>query len=334
MSDTEDSRSGKRVLFDPWDRRGEIPLNGFLERNQFPPLFSAVMALILAFIFFQVVISPLAVLLMLAAKGIPLRDMVRALGEVIEQEPGVFLGANTIGQVFGLAAPAIVFARLHSARNNAFLRLRKSDPALLGIAVCGLIALIPVVQWLGFVNESIPLPESLRAFEQSQLELIERLLTHDASVFLTLAALAITPAICEELIFRGYVQRQAERRFGAVGGILFSGIIFGLYHLRLSQVIPLCVLGIYLGYVVWRTGSLWPAIIVHFLNNALAVVLSKYISANPEIGAVDLENISVPWYLVAAGMVFFGITVYFMEQRAQIRLLGNKNSGTGNIEAL
>src|SRR5690606_8291101 len=124
----------------------------------------------------------------------------------------------------------------------------------------------------------------------------------------------------EELMFRGYVQRQAERGLGIAGGILFSGIIFGLYHLRLSQAIPLCILGIYLAWLVWRTGSLWPAIAVHFANNAIAIAIGAYISQRPEPEARALEQWEVPWHYLVLGILVFGAAVAAM-QRVAARVL-------------
>lgn len=127
-------------------------------------------------------------------------------------------------------------------------------------------------------------------------------------------------------MFRGYVQRQAERGLGIVGGVLFSGIVFGLYHLRLSQAIPLCVLGIYLAWLVWRTGSLWPAIIVHFANNAFAVAIGAYIARDPDLEMADLEQFEVPWYFLVLGLVLFGAVVVGIQRLAR-RLLEERTVG-------
>jgi uncharacterized protein len=242
------------------------------------------------------------------------------LTNALEEHGRVILTANTIGQVLGLALPALVLARMHTTRGWAFLRVRATDLPMMLLALLGLAALLPVVQWLGGVNETLPLPETIRRFEQSQLDLIERVLMQDTHLLFNLLALALTPAICEELLFRGYVQRQSERGFGVLGGILFSGIAFGLYHLRLTQLLPLAVLGIYIAYVAWRTGSLWPAIMVHFANNAFAVMLGAYIARHPELGVDRIDNMRVPWYLVASGVTFFILVAFAMERWARVRL--------------
>lgn len=303
-------------LPDDWARSRSIPLNGWMERNGFTPIMTAFFGLVAAFILFQVVLSPIALVLILLIEGVSPDEMLGDVAGLIEEHAASLLTANTIGQILGLAVPAYVLARLHSSRPASFLRIRRTDAGMLILAFVGLVAVTPAIQWLGAVNEQLPLPEFIRSFEQSQMELIERVLSVDTGFVFNLVVLAMTPAICEELLFRGYVQRQAERGLGVTGGILFSGIVFGLYHLRLTQALPLCALGIYLAWLVWRTGSLWPAVIVHFANNAIAVALGAYISRDSELDITDLEQMSVPWYFVLLGLVLFGVALLGIHRTA------------------
>jgi len=285
--------------------RPPVPLDRVLERQKFAPLFTAIAVLFFAFLLFQVVISPIVIIVGLLAQGLAPDEMMEALGTLMEERINLVLVANTIGQIFGLALPTLLIARLHSSRWADFLHLRPTSAYAFGLAFVGLVALTPVVQFLGSVNQHLPLPDFLQELEQAQIDLIDRVLLQGGAVWLTLLMLAVTPAICEELLFRGYVQRQAERSLGIVGGILFSGIIFGLYHLRLTQVLPLATLGLYLAFLTWSTGSLYPAMLVHFANNAFAIILSSYVSSSPEYDPADLEQFEVPWYYIVVGIAVF-----------------------------
>jgi uncharacterized protein len=297
-----------------------IPLDGPAERGQFPPMMMAFAALIGAFVLFQLVFSPIAMVVLFLLQGLDPREMLRVFSDTLEEQAHVILSANTIGQVLGLAIPAFLFARLSSSRVNEFIRLRRSDVALSGLAVAGLIALIPVIQLLGSINERLPLPNFLEGLEQSQIEMIETILRIDTGLFFNLVVLAVTPAFCEEFLFRGYIQRQAERSWGIAAGILFSGIVFGLYHLRLTQALPLSVLGIYLAYLVWRTGSLWPAIIVHFANNAIAVIVADIVRRRDDIDYDVVNNIDIPWLAIVLGAILFAGIVAFMHRYASERV--------------
>ena len=200
------------------------------------------------------------------------------------------------------------------------MRLRKPDATALVLSLFGLIALIPVVQWAGSINELLPLPEWLKEMEQAQMELLESVLQGEIGVIFSLMMVAVTPALCEEVFFRGYLQRHLERGFGVVWGIVATGFVFGLFHLRLTQLLPLSLLGIYLAYLTWRTGSLWIPIVIHFANNAIAVATAEFVKNRPDINITDLEQINVPWYIVFLGLIVFGGIVYILHERTQNHL--------------
>lgn len=276
--------------------------------------------LLVGFIAFQLVVSPAATLILLAVKGVDFNALgdAGAITQLLETNVQELIIGNSVGQILGLGAVAFLLARLHTTAMGAYLRLRAPNWMLVGIALVGLAALMPIVQWLGAINQSLPLPDWAQAMEQSQMELIEQVLGGGLGVPFNLLMLAVVPGICEELLFRGYVQRQFERGTGIVGGILLSGIIFGLYHLRLSQALPLSALGIYLAYLAWRTGSLWPAVIVHFANNAFAIFVADYATERPELDAQALETMQVPWYILIPSVVAFAATMYVLHRLARL----------------
>lgn len=308
------------ALVDAWPNARPFRLDGWFERNGFTPLLTALFVFILAFVLFQVVIAPIVIGIGLAI------DMVRSgqetapdLAELLEsltERGGLLMTANTVGQVLGFGALAVLVARLHTRRVGEYLRIRTPDWPGFGLAALGWAVLYPAVVWTGQLNERIPQPEWLDALEQSQVDLLEGiLLGGDLSTPFLFVVLALTPAICEELLFRGYLQRQVERRLGVVASILMVGVLFGLYHLRLSQLVPLSLLGIYLGYVVWATGSLWSGFLVHLLNNGLAVLIAGWARESPEVDLEALEAMSMPWYLGVLGLALAAGVAYLLYLR-------------------
>ena len=92
-----------------------------------------------------------------------------------------------------------------------------------------------------------------------------------AGIVLYVIAVVLAPAFIEEMIFRGAVM-QSLRRFGDIFAIVFSALIFGIFHLNLIQMPYAFIMGLCMGYFVMRTGSLWVSIIVHLINNGATVV--------------------------------------------------------------
>ncbi|MEO0560032.1 MAG: CPBP family intramembrane glutamic endopeptidase [Bacteroidota bacterium] len=294
------------VLVDAWPRSTPFPLNGWLERNGFAPIWTALIVFVLAFIVFQVVgaiamaVGIIPGLLESGQTEVDPNDVMALMTE----NKGAILVGNTVGQFLGFALLALIIARLHTRRSGAFLRLRMPDWPAFVLAAVGWIALVPALQWLGRLNQMLPQPQWLEEMEAMQMDLIEGVLTGgDLSTAFLFFALAITPSLCEELLFRGYLQRQVERKWGAVTSIVLVGFLFGLYHLRLTQLVPLSLLGIWMGYVVWASGSLWTGMLVHVLNNGFAVLVSTYVRDQPDLEMSAVEEMVVPWYLGIAGLL-------------------------------
>ncbi|TDI73394.1 MAG: CPBP family intramembrane metalloprotease [Bacteroidetes bacterium] len=319
------------ALNDPWYSGRLIPLDGVLERNGFSPLITIFGGLIIGLVLFQGISTVLTFVYILGIKGVPFSDFQADLEGVLVEYAGPLIIFNSVGQVLGLLIPGLLFARMHSSKPFQFLRLRKTDIRYVLLSLLGLIAVFPIVQWIGGAVDSLPWPESVRAFEKAQTDMIQNILDQNFSLPFAISMMALTPAICEEVLFRGYVQRQSERIMGIAGGILFSGMIFGLYHLRPTQAIPLGLLGVYMAYITWRTGSLVPAITVHLANNAFAIFLGKYIQSQGQT-AVDLESIQIPFVFVVVGTLLLAGVIYIFWRMADDDAALHKQAITSGSE--
>jgi len=315
--------SARPALDDRWVRGGRLPLDGPLERGAVSEtvmgFWTGVLGLGASFLLFQLLISPVLLLVQigLSEGGMSGMQAMSNPDQLLATYTRELIISNSGGQLLGLAVPALMMARLHSTRAVNYLRIRSVDSRFLLLAAVGVMGLQPVVQWLAQVNQQLPLPETVRTFEQTQLELIRTVLESGLGVSFNLVMLALVPGFCEEILFRGYAQRQFERASGPVGGILLSGVLFGFYHLRPSQVLPLIVLGLYLAYLTWRTGSLWPAVLVHVLHNGLAVVVARLVQEKQAYDMQTLEQAPMPWYAVVVGFAIFGGVVYVLHPLAR-----------------
>ncbi|MES1205218.1 MAG: ABC transporter permease subunit/CPBP intramembrane protease [Pseudomonadota bacterium] len=98
----------------------------------------------------------------------------------------------------------------------------------------------------------------------------------DRPLALSLFALAITPAICEEALFRGPILRGFRRSFSMPAACLLCGVLFGILHGDIWRFIPTALLGSLLSWVALTSGSIVPSMVVHAVNNGALTVLGYY----------------------------------------------------------
>jgi len=92
-------------------------------------------------------------------------------------------------------------------------------------------------------------------------------------LILSLIGTAVLPAFCEETLHRGMLL-NGNSMSGMKKSILISGVLFGLLHLNIEQFFYATIIGLFLGYLCWGCSSIWPCIIIHFMNNALSVLFN------------------------------------------------------------
>lgn len=136
-----------------------------------------------------------------------------------------------------------------------------------------LIALITLFGSLYLIKYITYLMETIGYNPDSSLPLP---LSNAGWLVLNILILALAPAICEELIYRGVVF-NGLRKFGKVGAIFISALLFALAHGSAMQFFYQFILGLVLAWIVVKTGSIVYSMVVHFVNNAI-VVIDNYIT--------------------------------------------------------
>ena len=145
----------------------------------------------------------------------------------------------------------------------------------------------------GYINlQEYLIPNSLISYYLDYKDFIESLYERilkgrDAYDFVVALLIgAIIPAVSEEFLFRGFGQRSLEENNSAKYSIIVIAIIFGVIHFNLINLIPLFLIGVFLGYLAFTSKNILVPIFIHFLNNAFAI-LFLYIG-EPEI--ISNEN--------------------------------------------
>lgn len=176
------------------------------------------------------------------------------------------------------------------------------------IAAAWIFVSLELVYWM---NRLLPMPE---AFAES----FETLFTHaldQHGLTAVLVVIALSPAICEELAFRGLILSAVKRRMGGLGAVIVVGLLFGAFHLSIYRLAPTAVTGFLLTYLALRTGSVWPCIAVHALYNGCLIVLSTGTGPLPWAGfdPATVEKEGLPPALVLGALAVLTIGVALLE---------------------
>jgi membrane protease YdiL (CAAX protease family) len=238
-----------------------------------------------------------------------------------------FINILKIAQVlttgFLFVLPPILLAKVEKVKLADFYGFKK--PYLLYVLLVILIIIfsIPVIEWIGIANQKMVLPESLkfienwmRAREDEAMKMTILLLKINSSTdfLINLFVIALLPAVAEEFIFRGAVQRSFCRMFSNPHiAIWITAIIFSAIHFQFFGFLPRMLLGALFGYIYWWTGSLWYTMLAHFINNGYAVCMAWYMQAH-HLPLDNLENTSTfNWYQCVISLILTIFLLIFLQ---------------------
>lgn len=298
----------------------EQNIEPWVERNGFTHWAMALMWVFATAVTFQVFGGILQVILIFSTSD-NLTDTTEIFNSLAERADLLLL-ANTVAQFVTLAGGALIGIKLHRKvkANKAFLRLKTGEnfkEQLVLTAVLFIVA-FPIVIFLGWVNSFVPVSDFMKQIADQSAELIAKLLQSENGILLGFIFIGITPSICEELLFRGYMFRAFEKSTKLITTILVTSFIFSLFHLDITGLLPRMFLGVLLAYVTWTSNSLYPAMLGHLINNGGIVLAAGF---NPEI----LENTptpdsELPWLLIGLSFIVTPGVLYLLKKyRSEIK---------------
>ena len=281
-------------------------LNNIRFPSPWAQLFLFIGLIAATFIFFNV----FAVVIYQLA-GIPLSSA-QALSDIRSIDVGkVIQTLYTIVQ-FGLTA--WIFGRIVFKKDIAVeLGLRRSSGnSYYLLAILLLLFALPLENWLGELNKHLPLFRwmvSEQSARDQQVEIFVKV-HHPFDPVINLLVMAAIPAFCEEICFRGVLQRIMIRICRRpVYGILAAAVLFSVFHFQFEGFIPRVFLGVLLGAAYWYSGSLWVAIVAHFFFNAIQITAVMYF---PDVVA----KYPLPFYMVILSFLFVVGLLAFMRRRS------------------
>lgn len=177
--------------------------------------------------------------------------------------------------------------------------------------------------WMGTYIVVMIITQILLFLFPQSMEVVEGL--NDAlfikdSLILNILIVAGMPAVCEEMFFRGFLLSSFKNKNSYKGAIVFTGILFGFMHMDFIRMIPTGILGISFAYAVLKTNSLYISMLMHFLNNGFAVVVSHF--AN-NLEQTEVATTTTVGLSMGQGLIYLVIGLVFIF--IGIRLFKDKN---------
>lgn len=236
----------------------------------------------------------------------------------------IIRGMQVIQFVSLFLVPTIICSWLFSTNTRQYLGLKPpSHAAYYIIGVLVMIVALPFVNGLGELNRHIQFPVGIETWmkekEVEATRMIQALLQQHTvkDLILNILCIAGLAAVGEELLFRGLLQRLFIKIFKSPWlGIIVAAFLFSAMHLQFYGFLPRFVLGILLGVIYWYSGSLWVAMLAHFIYDAALIVLAYF---NPEMikdeSTVELSNLAV-LAVVSLGLII--LLVSWMKKRSSV----------------
>ena len=161
----------------------------------------------------------------------------------------------------------VIYTKRSIKETYKFKGFRGTDAAAAGLLYVGAVIFESIISSL----ISTLFPEQYNATSTG----IEKTLVGD-NVLISVLIVAVAPAICEEMLFRGFIQSGFSRKYKPAATIFLVSIIFGAYHTSFVRLLPTAMLGGCFAIVLYYTESIFLTMILHFINNTLGVLMMYY----------------------------------------------------------
>lgn len=273
---------------------------------------------------------------LIAGSVLSLGILVGMYGMEVINNPAVFSGgdtrfltglriAQTLTTIFVFLMPPLLLSATERTKINEFYGFKKPQLFTLLTVLLLMACMLPLMEWVALENQKMVLPEFLKGVENWMREKEDEAMNmtvlllsmRDIKDFLiNIGMIALLPAIGEELLFRGGVQRSFTKMFTNPHlAIWLSAIIFSAIHMQFFGFFPRMLLGAAFGYIYWWTGSLWYAMFAHFLNNAYAVCVAWYLQLHHMPLSEADNSTNFTWYGYLISLILTVLLFIYLRKR-------------------
>lgn len=191
----------------------------------------------------------------------------------------------------------------HASDYRQYIRLKSGSVHEVALAIAGTAFFFPVnLSVTSFLERAIHAPDFLIKINQTLFTA-----SSPGEFVWLIFVIALTPAVCEEVLFRGYVQRTLERTIGWKS-VLVAGVIFGLFHMQPLGLLSLSLMGILFGYFYYRTRSLVSSMAAHCTNNFLAILILYVQSSGGALHNGGHEDF--PLFIIITAVIVEGLILF------------------------
>jgi len=283
--------------------------DAFRDMKPFPQLMFSLFVMVASVMFFMLIG------ILLTLPFVSLNDLMSSLSPEAGDDQGLaFLKYFQILQSLGLfVVPPFILALLYHGNITDYLMINRSTAFKIYLfAALTLVVAIPSINFIGDLNKQMKLPVALsdlenwmREMEKNAEILIEKFMKMDgiSALLFNIFMIAVIPAIGEELLFRGVLQRIFTNwTKNYHWGIWITAFLFSAIHMQFYGFLPRMLLGALFGYLLVWTGTMWVPILAHFVNNTLGVL--GYFFINKGVISKDIEEVGLgadqlPWLVLS-----------------------------------
>jgi uncharacterized protein len=221
------------------------------------------------------------------------------VGYLVGGKTGLFLLEGLI------IVPALVYVVLRKYDLKNIFRLKKVNFQ---------IVLISIIIGFGISFIADGLDRLFQLFfsmpEIFEKQMLESFVIHSISDFAIIVLSAVVFAgVFEEMLFRGFVQKTFEKEFSVSQAILITAFIFGMIHMNPWWLVQISFFGVFLGIMAWKSDSIIPSMIVHFINNGLSIIFINLVQENDLF--FNRSEVYIAVLIVALFITFFGLNLFF-----------------------
>jgi len=215
--------------------------------------------------------------------------------------------------------PALVFSYFfYKSKWTSFLNINKI-PIVANLILGGvlIIAAFPLAQLAFWINMNIPMPNFLVEIEEGTSEMVRNLLLAEQphELWFNLLTIAVIPAIGEELIFRGILQKKLDEQLKNPHlAIWLAALIFSAIHMQFQGFLSRMLLGGILGYMYHWTGNLWVPIFAHLVNNAVQIIGQYFFQKGMIETNIDQAILDVNWVMTLVAFAVVGVLSFAMKK--------------------